>query len=123
MCPPVGTPDIFHAISDPTRRALLDLLAGAEQPVSALVERFEVSQPAISQHLRVLRGAGLVSERRQGRHRLYRLEPVPLRQAYDWLAHYEGFWRDKLAALGEQLRQMELREHRRRPGRPKRRSN
>lgn len=112
--------DVFHAISDPTRRALLDLLAGKEQPVSALVERFEVSQPAISQHLRVLRGAGLVSERRQGRQRLYRLEPVPLRQAYDWLAHYERFWREKLLALGGHLRRMEMQEKQAR--RPKQRS-
>ena len=115
----MAAPDVFHAISDPTRRELLDLLAGREQSVSALVERFEVSQPAISQHLRVLRGAGLVSERRQGRHRLYRLEPVPLRRAYDWLAHYERFWRDKLASLGAHLRQMEMQEKHPRPPKPR----
>ena len=101
---PGVTSDIFHAISDPTRRALLDLLAGSEQSVSALVERFDVSQPAISQHLRVLREAGLVRERRRGRRRMYRLEPRPLREAYDWLAHYERLWRGKLHALGEHLR-------------------
>jgi len=96
--------DVFRAISDPTRRALLDLLESRELPVTALVERFKVSQPAISQHLRVLRESGLVSERRQGRQRLYRLEPTPLRGAYDWLAHYRHFWTGKLDALGEHLR-------------------
>lgn len=99
--------DVFRAISDPTRRTLLDLLASEEQPVSALVGRFEMTQPAISQHLRVLREAGLVRERRQGRQRLYRLHPEPLREAYDWLGHYERFWREKLAALGEHLRKTE----------------
>ena len=99
--------DVYRAISDPTRRALLDLLAGREQPVSALTKRFTMTQPAISQHLRVLREAGLVQERRQGRCRLYRLQPEPLREAYDWLARYERFWRQKLAELGEHLRRTE----------------
>ncbi len=99
--------DVFRAISDPTRRALLDLLAGQERSVSALVEQFEMTQPAISQHLRVLREAGLVRERRRGRQRLYRLQSEPLREAYDWLGHYERFWREKMAALGEHLRKSE----------------
>ena len=99
--------DVFRAIADPTRRALLDLVAGQEQPVSALVERFEMTQPAISQHLRVLRQAGLVRERKLGRNRLYRLDPEPLRAAYDWLGHYQRFWREKLLALGEHLRKAE----------------
>jgi DNA-binding transcriptional ArsR family regulator len=106
----ISTPDIFRAISDPTRRALLDLLAAEEQPVSALVERFEMTQPAISQHLRVLREAGLVRERRLGRRRLYRLHPEPLREAYDWLGHYERFWQEKLLGLGEHLRRAEASE-------------
>ena len=96
--------DVFRAIADPTRRALLDLLAGQEHSVSALVDRFEMTQPAISQHLRVLRDAGLVRERKLGRQRFYRLDPEPLRDAYDWLGHYERFWREKLLALGEHLR-------------------
>lgn len=99
--------DVFRAIADPTRRALLDLLAGAEHSVSALVDRFEMTQPAISQHLRVLREAGLVREKKLGRQRLYRLDPEPLRDAYHWLAQYERFWREKLLALGEHLRKAE----------------
>lgn len=102
--------DVYRALSDPTRRSLLELLAGREQPVSALAERFTMTQPAISQHLRVLREAGLVRERREGRSRLYRLHPEPLREAYEWLAQYERFWRQKLADLGEHLRRTESSE-------------
>ena len=98
-----GQPEVFQAIADPTRRALLDLLRESERPVKNLVERFEISQPAISQHLRVLRKAGLVSERRVGRQRLYRLEGDALAQVAEWLAHYEEFWKAKLAALGRHL--------------------
>jgi DNA-binding transcriptional ArsR family regulator len=97
------TADVFQAIADPTRRGLLDLLAAGEQPVTRLAAPFPMSRPAISQHLRVLRRAGLVSERRVGRERRYRLQPEPLREVSDWLRHYERFWLGKLAALGDYL--------------------
>ncbi len=83
---------------------MLDLLVGGERSVGELVERFDVSQPAISHHLRILREAGLVKTRRAGRQRLYRLEAGPLRQVYDWLEPYERFWKNRLQALGEHLR-------------------
>jgi len=97
---------VFAAISDPTRRELLDLLAEREYAVNDLVSRFEVSQPAVSHHLRILREAGLVKKRQAGRQRLYRLEARPLREVYDWVAHYERFWTEKLDALGEHLRRI-----------------
>jgi len=97
---------VFAAISDPTRRELLDLLAEREYAVNDLVSRFEVSQPAVSHHLRILREAGLVKKREAGRQRLYRLEARPLREVYDWVAHYERFWTEKLDALGEHLRRI-----------------
>ena len=97
---------VFVAISDPTRRELLDLLAEREYAVNDLVSRFEVSQPAVSHHLRILREAGLVKKRQAGRQRLYRLEARPLREVYDWVAHYERFWTEKLDALGEHLRRI-----------------
>jgi DNA-binding transcriptional ArsR family regulator len=100
---PVPTPDVFSAIADPTRRRLLDLLSESESPVTVLARRFAVSRPAISQHLRILRDAGLVTERRSGRQRLYRLRPQPLRQVYDWAAHYQRFWHKKLRSLGRHL--------------------
>jgi DNA-binding transcriptional ArsR family regulator len=97
---------VFAAISDPTRRELLDLLAEREYAVNDLVSRFEVSQPAVSHHLRILWEAGLVKKRQAGRQRLYRLEARPLREVYDWIAHYERYWKEKLDALGEHLRRI-----------------
>lgn len=98
------TDTVFEAVSEPTRRAMLDLLAAGERSVSELVECFDVTQPAISHHLRILREAGLVRTRKAGRQRLYCLEARPLRRIHDWLAHYEEFWTDKLEALGKHLR-------------------
>ena len=96
-------PDVFHAIGEPTRRRLLDLLGRGEQPVNRLAGSFAMTRPAISQHLRVLRRAGLVAVRRVGRERRYRLRPAPLREVYNWVGHYERFWRRKLRALGTYL--------------------
>jgi DNA-binding transcriptional ArsR family regulator len=95
---------VFHAISDPTRRELMDLLAQREYSVNDLVSCFHVSQPAVSHHLRILRQAGLVKKRQHGRQRLYRLHARPLREVYDWVAHYQRFWTGKLETLGEHLR-------------------
>jgi len=95
--------DVFAAISDPTRRQLLDVLGRGEQPVKRLAEPFAMSRPAISQHLAILRKAGLVGVRRVGRERRYHLIAVRLREVYDWAAHFERFWHEKLAALGRYL--------------------
>jgi len=81
--------DVFQAIADPTRRRILELLAESERPVKELAAPFRMSQPAISQHLRVLRDAGLVRERRDGRHRKYRLDAEPLRDVADWAGRYQ----------------------------------
>ncbi len=94
---------IFFAISDPTRRQILDLLLRSERSVNDLVRPFRMSQPAISQHLRILREAGLVQVRRVGRERRYRLRGARLRAVYDWVSHYERFWNEKLHALGAYL--------------------
>jgi DNA-binding transcriptional ArsR family regulator len=83
---------VFRAISDPTRRRILDLLAQRERPVKDLAARFPMSQPALSQHLRVLRLAGLVRVRREGRARLYSTHAPPLRDVYDWLGRYQRSW-------------------------------
>lgn len=95
--------DVFQAIGDPTRRALLDRLQQGEQPVKQLAEPFAISLPAISQHLQVLCEVGLVTQQRSGRQRLYRLNPTPLKQVSDWVSQYEQFWATKLDALGEYL--------------------
>jgi DNA-binding transcriptional ArsR family regulator len=102
-----ATFDVFHAIADPTRRSLLDLLLTEEQPVGTLAERFSMTLSAISQHLRVLREAGLVLDRREGRERYYRVNAAPLLDVADWLQHYEHFWNDRLDALGRHLSENE----------------
>src|SRR5436190_4678546 len=87
-----ATPDVFRAIADPTRRAILDRLRGGPTPVNALAADFRQSRPAISKHLRVLREAQLVTEQRVGRERLYRLEPRALQRVAGWVEGYRGFW-------------------------------
>lgn len=95
--------DVFRALADPTRRRLLQVLAGGEQPVNALCGHFDVSRTAVSKHLRVLAEAGLVRERKTGRETRYRLDAEPLREMKEWLAFYERFWDNKLAALERYL--------------------
>ena len=92
--------DTFRAVADPTRRQLLDILADGERPMMELAGRFDMSVPAVSQHLRVLREADLVRERPQGRLRIYSIAPKPLRIVSDWVSHYQRFWEEGLDALG-----------------------
>lgn len=110
MSRPAASADVFVAIADPTRRALLDRLRLGEQPVKQLAEPFAMSLPAISQHLQVLCEAGLVQMRKAGRQRLYRLNPEPLKQISDWITDYEQFWQDKLDALGNYLEENQCSE-------------
>ncbi len=93
----------FQALADPTRRMLLDLLRRGGRPAGAIARGFPVSRPAISRHLRILRSAGLVRERRMGRHRYYELEPAPLKAVDRWLEHYRVFWDARLAGLKSYL--------------------
>jgi DNA-binding transcriptional ArsR family regulator len=95
--------DVFSAIADPTRRKLLDLLGHGDQHVNTLAGEFDITLSAVSQHLRLLREAGLVTVQRSGRERWYRLNAKPLQDVADWVAHYARFWRDKLDALGSHL--------------------
>lgn len=95
--------DLFQAIADPTRRAILALLSQGEQPVTQLAQEFHVTMSAISQHLSVLREVGLVEVEAVGRERRYRLNADPLQEVADWVNQYERFWRDKLEALGRCL--------------------
>lgn len=94
---------VFRAIADPTRREMLELLRERERTVQELAAPFAMSQPAVSQHLAVLRDSGLVSSRRDGRNRVYRIEPERLKAVDDWVEHYRHFWTEKLWALGEFL--------------------
>jgi len=89
----------FHALSDPTRRAVLDLLRRGSQAAGQIAEAFPVSRPAISKHLRLLRRAHLVREHREGRNRVYELNPEPLRAVDSWIEQYRVFWAASLNHL------------------------
>ncbi len=91
--------DVFHAVSDPTRRVILDRLKMGTAPVHVLAEGLPMSRPAVSKHLRVLRDAHLVRERKEGRERVYELNPQPLRDVASWLEGYRSFWAQNLASL------------------------
>lgn len=90
---------VFRAVSDPTRRAILDTLRAGPRPAGAIADAFPVSRPAISRHLRVLRHASLVREEKRGRERLYALNPEPLKAIDDWLTAYRLHWTSALLAL------------------------
>ena len=105
----------FQALADPTRRAVLDLLRRGSQPAGEIAGAFPVSRPAISKHLRLLRRAHLVQEHREGRHRVYQLNPEPLRAVDSWLDHYRRFWSMNLESLKqfvEAEHAKETRQHR-----------
>lgn len=99
--------DRFGALADATRRHLLERLAGSDLAVSDLTAGLDISQAAVSQHLRVLREAGLVTARQEGRNVYYQLRPAGLTELRDWLDELERFWQARLAALGDYLRQGE----------------
>ena len=98
--------DPFHAVADVTRRAILDRLRGGEAPVAELASGFRMSRPAVARHLRILRDAHLVRERRggtDGRQRVYQLTPAPLQEVARWAAAYQAFWPANLANLKRHL--------------------
>jgi DNA-binding transcriptional ArsR family regulator len=115
---PIGINAVLRVLADPTRRAVFEQIAAAgELTVGALTERNDVSQPAISQHVRALKEAGLLGERRDGRLIHYRCEPRGLGPLVDWIGHYGVFWRQRFANLRTMLKEMDDDE----PG-PKRRA-
>jgi DNA-binding transcriptional ArsR family regulator len=99
--------DAFEAIGDPTRRSLIEILSEGEQSAGELAARFELSFSAVSQQLRILNEAGIVTVRREGRQRFYRLEPDGLDPVAAWTAqHARRFWERKLRNLGRVLERM-----------------
>ena len=97
----------FDILGDPVRRRILELLADGERTSGAVTDviraEFGISQPAVSQHLRVLRDSGFASVRAEGTRRLYTVEPAPLREADAWLDRFRRFWEQRLDALGTEL--------------------
>jgi DNA-binding transcriptional ArsR family regulator len=96
---------VFHALADPTRRAMLRSLVGGERNIGQLAQPFAMSFAAASKHVKVLEGAGLVRRRVLGRSHFCRLESKPLAAADEWLRFYEGFWTDQLDGLDAMLRE------------------
>jgi DNA-binding transcriptional ArsR family regulator len=109
------TPDplstTFAALADPTRRAILARLATGEASVNELLAPFDLSQPAISKHLKVLERAGLIARRKSAQRRPCRLQPAALQQAADWIEHYRRFWSDSFDRLEDHLRAMQATTH------------
>lgn len=99
--------EVFRALADPTRRAVFERLTNGEASVKELTAAFDVSQPAISQHLAALRRAGLVAERREGRNVYYRVDPAGLRPLVDWIERYQAFWRERVERLKAVLKEMD----------------
>ena len=91
--------DVFRAIADPTRRAILDRLRGGPVAVNSLAASFDHSRPAISKHLKVLRDCAIVAEEKRGRERLYHLRPESLREVAHWIEGYRLFWQSGLERL------------------------
>jgi DNA-binding transcriptional ArsR family regulator len=98
-----ATDRVFGALSNPTRRDVLDLLLERPRTVADIASHFEMARPSVSEHLRVLRDCGLVSEMKEGRFRTYSVVADPLHDIQHWLSPYERFWRDRLTAFGDVL--------------------
>jgi DNA-binding transcriptional ArsR family regulator len=98
---------VLHALSDPTRRAVFERVVRSELNVAELTRASGVTQGAVSQHLKLLKQAGLVAERPQGRRVFYRARPEGLAPLFDWLSHYDAFWRERFADLRVLLREID----------------
>lgn len=101
-----ATASIFEVLVEPNRRRILDLLRGGQRPVGEIVAALEISQPAVSKHLRVLKEAGLVVVHPDAQRRVYQLRPEPLSELDDWLAPYRQMWEEHLDALERHLESM-----------------
>ena len=98
---------IFNALADPSRRAIFESLTRGETAVTDITARFHISQPAVSQHLATLKGAGLVNGRREGRCVYYRVEPRGMKPLINWIAHYRAFWMEHVDRLEQLLEKMD----------------
>lgn len=106
------TSDVFNAVAEPRRREVIELLASGERSVGELVSELGTTQPQVSKHLRVLLDVDLVSVRRAGRHRLYRLEGDGLRQIHDWAKRFEPLWQERFDLLEDVVQELKKEEER-----------
>jgi DNA-binding transcriptional ArsR family regulator len=93
--------DVFNAVAEPQRRAILQFIAGDERSVGEIVEALELAQPSVSKHLRVLRDVGIVRSRREGRQILYRTNATALRPLHEWASLFERYWNNQLNRIKE----------------------
>lgn len=98
---------LFQALADPSRRAIFESLTSGETAVKELTARFAISQPAVSQHLAILKDAGLVHARREGRMVYYRVEPRGMQPLVDWIARYRAFWTERIERLEQLLEKLD----------------
>ena len=99
--------DVFQAIADPTRREIIHLLAHQSLNLNAVAEKFDISRPAISKHIKILTECGLVTIKQQGRERYCEAKLEKLNQVSDWVEQYRKFWTEKLDALEEYLKELQ----------------
>ncbi len=99
------TTDVFNAIAEARRRDILVFLADSERSVTEIVDQFDMSQPSVSKHLRVLAGVGLVEARREGQRVIYRTNPQALRPIHEWTGRFERFWTHQLLRIKERAEQ------------------
>lgn len=92
---------VFRALADPTRRAIVSMLAERPLAIAEIAAQFEMTRPAVAKHLAILKEGGLISVQRQGREQINRLNPKALKTAADWLAYFDRFWDERLAKLKE----------------------
>lgn len=95
--------DVFQAIADPTRREIINMLAKEQMNLNAVADRFEISRPAISKHIRILRECGLVAIQQKGRERFCRADLEKLKEVAEWTAMFRSFWTQKLHSLDDFL--------------------
>lgn len=101
--------DVFNAVAEPQRRAILGFLAASERPVGDIVDALELAQPSVSKHLRVLREVGLVQARRDGRRVLYRTDAAAIRPLHEWAGTFERYWRHQLHRIKERAERHDAR--------------
>ena len=99
---------VFRALADPTRRAILSMLADGERPIADIAAEFEMTRPAIAKHLAILKEGDLISVEAQGRERINRLNPAALKTAADWLSYFDQFWDVRLGKLKEMVEQKDV---------------
>ena len=105
------THDPFNAVAEPKRRQVLEVIGTEELSVNEIVERLGWNQPMVSKHLKVLKHVGLLSERRVGRQRIYRVNAERLRPIFDWVTPFEQFWNDRFDRLDKVLQEMQKKEN------------